>query len=143
MANVSLWTLFISEVKIFIWRFKTQAMAKVMVINQIGNMISSDKMSSKIVKSSIIKTYNIFFRILFSKIAILPLTTFYWSPYEGLMSSQSNKTWESWKFMSLWCSSHCHLQGNPIRESGGNHIKKWIVIYELCQRLWVVGFYGW
>lgn len=34
-------------------------------------------------------------RNLFSKIAILPWKAFYWSPYEGFMSSQSNKTKES------------------------------------------------
>jgi hypothetical protein len=60
-------------------------------------------------------------RNLFSKIANLPLKTFYWNPYEGVMSSQSNKTLESWKCMSLLCNSHCHLQRNPVREGGGNH----------------------
>jgi hypothetical protein len=43
-------------------------MAKVMVINQIGSMISSDKMSSKIVKSSIIKTYNILLEYFFQRL---------------------------------------------------------------------------
>jgi hypothetical protein len=69
-------------------------------------------------------------RNFFSKIVILPLKAFYWSLYEGFMSSQTNKTQESWNFMSLWSNSHCHLQRNPIREGGSNHIKKQIDLFK-------------
>jgi hypothetical protein len=43
-------------------------MAKVMVINQIDTLISSGKMSNKMVKSSIIKTCNILLEYVFQRL---------------------------------------------------------------------------
>ncbi len=48
--------------------FKTQVMAKLMVINQIDSLIPTNKMSNKMVKSFLIKTCNVSLEISFQRL---------------------------------------------------------------------------